>query len=488
MNIHANHSPRGVTLLLALLCFLTVQAQPGLEYWFDGNYRDKVNISAPSAAGTYKNDVNVKQLSQGFHTIYIRARGLSPDEHSPVTSAAFFKYDATDNTVLEYWFDDGEARRLTVPISIETDEVQALSLDLSDIDRFPLGVHRLNIRVCAHGGNYSPVYTTYVLRMPEGSGDAVLEYWFDDDLDTRANKAISIANDKPQTFDLDLSAFPIGFHKLSMRIAAGSSHCSQIYTAHILRLPIAAESGRLIYWLDDDYANRRSVSTTHASAFGSEIIADLQLPPASMGMHRLYWRASRGGLDGPVEEAAVLITKMYNSRASVHMANQSIWLDDNDPPVSGLNTLESTIVKNYYLSPNDYAEGQHAFHVMYQNSAGVWSEQNVTYFFKDAQSRLHVGFMDADDDVEGIGAVPGSEHLGCYYHDGTVIVDCLSSRLSTTGIVTVCDLTGKVLARQDVDCTDGLHAELSVGSVGRQLLIVKVFSGDVNFTRKLMAK
>ena len=188
MNKHANHLPRGVTLLLALLCYLAVQAQPGLEYWFDGNYGDKVNINSPSAAGTFKNNINVKQLSQGFHTIYIRARGLTQDGHSPITSAAFFKYDATDGTVLEYWFDNSEARRLSTPIDIETENVQALSLDLSDIDRFPLGVHRLNIRVSAHGGNYSPVYTTYVLRMPEGSGDAVLEYWLDDDLDNRCNK------------------------------------------------------------------------------------------------------------------------------------------------------------------------------------------------------------------------------------------------------------------------------------------------------------
>ena len=487
MNIHAKDSPRGVTLLMALLCLLTVQAQPGLEYWFDGNYGDKVNIYAPTTAGTYQNDINVERLSQGFHTINIRARGLRQDGHSPVTSAAFFKYDATDNTVLEYWFDDGEAQRLSTPISIETDDVQALSLDLSDIDRFPLGVHRLNIRVCAHGGNYSPVYTTYVLRMPEGSGDdAVLEYWFDDDLATRANRPISIASDKPQAFDLDLSAFPIGFHKLSIRIAAGSSHSSQIYTAHILRLPIAAESSRLIYWLDDDYANRRSVPTTSVSAFGSQIIANLTFPSASMGMHRLHWRASRGGLDGPVEEAAVLFTKKYNSRGSVHMASQSIWLDDNEPPVSSLNTVESVVVKNYWLNPDDFAEGQHAFHVMYQNSADVWSSENVTYFYKDAANRLRAGRMIPDE--TGIADATTAESLVCYCRDGQVVVDCQSARLGSTGYVTVSDLTGKQIAQAEADCSEGLYAELNVGSVGRQLLIVKVVSGNLLFTRKLMAR
>lgn len=484
MNIYANHSPRGVTLLLALLCCMAVQAQPGLEYWFDGNYGDKVNINAPSAAGTFNNNINVKQLSQGFHTIYIRARGLTQDGHSPVTSAAFFKYDATDNTVLEYWFDDGVAQRLSTPISIETDDVQALSLDLSDIERFPLGVHRLNIRVSAHGGNYSPVYTTYVLRMPEGSGSAVLEYWFDDNLATRANKTISIADDKPQTFDLDLSAFPIGFHKLSIRIAVGSSHSSQIYTAHILRLPIAAESGRLIYWLDDDYANRGWVSTTRASQFASEIYADLQFPSATMGMHRLRWRASRGGLDGPIEEAPILITKKYNSRGSVHLANQSIWLDDNDPPVSSLNTVENMIVKNYYLNPNDFDEGQHAFHVMYQNSADVWSEQNVTYFYKEPSTgRLRIGIM--PDDVDGINDAEQQEYFSCEHINGVLYVDCESPRLAPTGVIAVYDLQGRLLAQQKVANSQGIHAQLTLGSSPGRLLIVRLTSGEVVHSKKL---
>lgn len=484
MNIHANHSPRGVTLLLALLCCMAVQAQPGLEYWFDGNYGDKVNINAPSAAGTFKNNINVKQLSQGFHTIYIRARGLTQDGHSPVTSAAFFKYDATDNTVLEYWFDDGVAQRLSTPVSIETDDVQALSLDLSDIERFPLGVHRLNIRVSAHGGNYSPVYTTYVLRMPEGAGSAVLEYWFDDNLATRANKTISIADDKPQTFDLDLSAFPIGFHKLSIRIAAGSSHSSQIYTAHILRLPIAAESGRLIYWLDDDYANRGWVSTTRASQFASEIYADLQFPSATMGMHRLRWRASRGGLDGPIEEAPILITKKYNSRGSVHLTNQSIWLDDNDPPVSALNTVENMIVKNYYLNPNDFDEGQHAFHMMYQNSADVWSEQNVTYFYKEPSTgRLRIGIM--PDDVDGIDDAEQQEYFSCEHINGVLYVDCESPRLAPTGIIAVYDLQGRLLAQQKVANSQGIHAQLTLGSSPGRLLIVRLTSGEVVHSKKL---
>ena len=484
MNKHANHLPRGVTLLLALLCYLAVQAQPGLEYWFDGNYGDKVNINSPSAAGTFKNNINVKQLSQGFHTIYIRARGLTQDGHSPITSAAFFKYDATDGTVLEYWFDNSEARRLSTPIDIETENVQALSLDLSDIDRFPLGVHRLNIRVSAPGGNYSPVYTTYVLRMPEGSGDAVLEYWLDDDLDNRCNKSISIANDKPQLFDLDLSTFPIGFHKLSMRIAAGSSHSSQIYTAHILRLPIAVESGRLIYWLDDDYANRRSVPTTRASLFASEIYADLQFPSASVGMHRLHWRASRGGLDGPIEDTPVLITKKYNSRGSVHLTNQSIWLDDNDPSVSALNSVENIIVKNYYLNPNDYADGQHAFHMMYQNSADVWSEQNVTYFYKEPSTgMLRIGIM--PENVDGINDTEQQAYFSCKHINGVLYIDCESAQLAQTGIITVYDLQGRILARQTVTNNQGIHTQLTLESNPGQLLIVRLTSGGVIHTKKL---
>ena len=484
MNKHDNHMPRGVTLFLALLCCLAVQAQPGLEYWFDGNYGDKVNINAPSAAGTFKNNINVKQLSQGFHTIYIRARGLSQDDHSPITSAAFFKYDASSDNVLEYWFDEGEKRRLSTPINVETEDVQALSLDLSDIDRFPLGVHRLNIRVSAHGGNYSPVYTTYVLRMPEGSGEAVLEYWFDDDLDKRSSKPISLESDKPQLFDLDLTGFPIGFHKLSMRIAAGVSHSSQVYTSHILRLPIEQQSGRIYYWLDDDYANRKWVESSRISTKTSDYFIDLNFSSASIGMHRLRFQASRGGLNGPIEEAAVLFTKKYNSRGSVHLTNQSIWLDDNDPSVSALNSVENIIVKNYYLNPNDYADGQHAFHMMYQNSADVWSEQNVTYFYKEPSTGiLRIGIM--PEDVDGINDTEQQAYFSCKHINGVLYIDCESAQLAQTGIITVYDLQGRILARQTVTNNQGIHTQLTLESNPGQLLIVRLTSGGVIHTKKL---
>ena len=166
------------------------------------------------------------------------------------------------------------------------------------------------------------------------------------------------------------------------------------------------------------------------------------------------------------------------------MANQSIWLDDNDPPISALNTVENMIVKNYYLNPNDFDEGQHAFHVMYQNSADVWSEQNVTYFYKEPSTgRLRVGIM--PDDVDGINDAEQQEYFSCEHINGVLYVDCESPRLAQTGVIAVYDLQGRLLAQQKVANSQGIHTQLTLGSNPGRLLIVKLSSGTVIHTKKL---
>ena len=118
----------------------------------------------------------------------------------------------------------------------------------------------------------------------------------------------------------------------------------------------------------------------------------------------------------------------------------------------------------------------------------MWSAQNVTYFYKDASGKLRAGLLIPEDDVTALNESAGAEHLACYYRSGTIVVDCQSSKLAATGVVVVYDLTGRVLAREEVTCADGLHAELNVNSTGRQMLIVKVLSGDVHFTKKMVVK
>ena len=64
---------------------------------------------------------------------------------------------------LEYWFDDNFEQRASTPINTATGEAWVINLDMSDMTKFPLGLHRLNMRVLANG--YSPIYSDLVMPM-----------------------------------------------------------------------------------------------------------------------------------------------------------------------------------------------------------------------------------------------------------------------------------------------------------------------------------
>ena len=349
------------------------------------------------------------------------------------------------------------------------------------------------MRVAHDGGHYSPIYSAYVLRLPDGTGDSVLEYWFDDNYENRASMPVLTDKDGIQKLDLDfsdVSKFPHGLHRLNMRVAAGGSSFSPIYSAIVMRHYEGANN-TLTYWLDGDYANRRQLRTTELTPEKSNFIYKLDFSSATAGMHRLHYRIAKPKTDdGPVYEVPILITRLYNNTLSdIVITNQSTWLDDADAKQSVAAKPSSLYTEIFQLEPSSYADGQqHVFHMQFQNSAGVWSSQNATYFYKDASGKLRAGFVTPEDDVTAINETSEAERFVCYYREGAIIVDCQSPKLARTGIVVIYDLTGRVVAREEVDCSNGLHTELSVNSNNRQMLIVKVLSGDVHYSKKLFMK
>ena len=477
-------------MLLLLLCVLGANAQK-LQFWFDS---DKTVRQADVSAGTLRGKIDVQELAQGFHTIYMRVKQSGAEyEYSPITMSTFIKFATGEDSQLQYWFDEDVDNLATIAVDAASGKEQTLMLDLSNIERFPLGIHQLNMRVAHNGGHYSPIYSAYVLRLPGGTGDSVLEYWFDDNYENRVSRPVSADNDNVQKLDIDLSdvsIFPHGLHRLNMRVAVGGSRFSSVYSAIVMRL-YEGVNNTLTYWLDDDYANRRQLRTTNLGPLESNFIYKLDFSAATAGMHRLHYRIAKPTIDdGPVYEEPILVTRLYNNTLTdVTITNQSTWLDDADAKKSVVAKPSSLFTKIFQLEPSSYAEGQqHAFHMQFQNSAGVWSSPNVTYFYKDADGKLRAGRLELDENVTAISETAGTEQFSCYYRGGAIVVDCQSTRLASTGIVVACDLTGRVVARQEVDCGNGLHAELAAGTTGRQMLIVKVMSGEMNRTKKLVVR
>ena len=495
--------PKWLCSLVLLLSAITMKGQTGLEYWFD-TYSDPKLIGMPTAAGTLTSDINVKHLSQGFHTVYFRIQSHG-DTYSPIHSSLFFKFSGSENSVLEYWFGKDASKIGTVPIEsdsrsvqlldldlsdlekfplgihqlnlrvadcgyspvystlvmktngasgaaieywfgdnvedkgsapimVEYEESQLVSLDLSDVEKFPLGLHQLNMRVALDNGTYSPIYSAMILRMPNGSGGSMLEYWFDEDITKMGTMPIKLDNGDVQLLDLDLTNatyFPIGFHKLNMRVAANGNQYSPIYSAYVMRLPDGSKL-QITYWLDDDYKNRRYILPLYTKDGVTKFYTTLDFSSVSSGMHRFKYRIDTNGKDyGVIYEVPLLVTRKYNNDSNVTIVSEQHWLDDFNSTPTLVSNPQSTITQSYDLDPANYEVGQHAFYMQFKNSADVWSEQNVTYFYKEESGKLRAGLITSEDITgidDGIVDAPtiANNKKGVYSLTGVKLADDLS--------------------------------------------------------------
>lgn len=308
-----------------------------------------------------------------------------------------------------------------------------------------------------------------------------LEYWFDD----YSNVRTASLSGTTSKIGLNTDGLSQGFHRLCMRVKQSGNKYSPIYTSTFLKFP-SAESSELEYWLDDDYENRQNIKGSSIDGRTIHIGSSLDLSSVPSGMHRLKYRITENGYaHGVVYEVPILVTRLYNNQPDVTIVRQTNWVDEFIKISSDFVYPRSVATPTYTLNPNDYEVGQHAFHVQFRNSAGVWTEVNTTYFYKKEPSGpLYAGRMPAD--LTGIDEGTVSDYFNCTYRDGTLLVECQSPKLASTGILIVSDQTGKIITRQNVNASNGIRAEVNVKNAIRQLVIIRVLSGDLNMSRKII--
>ena len=205
------------SLFLLLPCESWAQEIVRCEYWFDGDITNKVeNKMNGGEAINIVSNVPTAQLYDGIHQFNFRVM-QSDGMYSPVLSRVFFKSAASSTELLEYWFDDNYENRASKELASADEEgTVAMSLDLSDNTKFPLGNHRLYLRVInSHG--ISAVYTSSVLKLQSGKIE-LLEYWVDGD-----NSKVDYVYGKTNGYDkdflesLNLGEVSEGVHRLYYR-------------------------------------------------------------------------------------------------------------------------------------------------------------------------------------------------------------------------------------------------------------------------------
>ncbi|MBR5061735.1 MAG: hypothetical protein IKX24_06285, partial [Prevotella sp.] len=139
-----------------------------------------------------------------------------------------------------------------------------------------------------------PLWLCLLCLFPRLTMAQTLEYWFDDHYDLRNTTSIA-ASDAEQELNLDLrdnTKFPMGFHKLNMRVTLAGKP-SAVSSSAVLKLA-AGKISQLEYWVDDDIANRKITNSKTISGKASndggstyQFFNDLDLTDVTPGYHRL---------------------------------------------------------------------------------------------------------------------------------------------------------------------------------------------------------
>ena len=317
-------------ILLLLLLSVTTRGQTliGYEYWFDTDFPSKVYIAHTQSDISF--DADISTFHQGMHYITFRVKDDKGKWSTPLTQ--YFYRTSSDNgannslTSYEYWLDTDYTKRKNVE---STKGVIAFDLDTSTLRQ---GMHYLNLRAKDKLGNWSNLLTQffYQTSSDNGADNSLIsyEYWLDTDYAERKNvesvKGVI-------AFDLDTSTLRQGMHYLNFRAKDKLGNWSNLLTQFFYQTSNdnGADNSLISYeyWLDSDYAERKTVENTNGV-----ITFDLDASSLRQGVHYLNFRAK-----DKLGNWSNLLTQYLMKTSAVtdnKISNYGYWLNDD------LNTLK----------------------------------------------------------------------------------------------------------------------------------------------------
>ena len=377
-----------LTLLIMLPIGLSAQSVTGMQYWFDNGSKHTISVSE----GSNTKSISTDGLSVGMHTLYYRFTQSGGDvvwegditdvetgdvthervyytdlDYSPVYSSRFFKHDESQGSTVEYWFDN-KSSSYHATTSLSGAEGETVSLDLTDISKFPLGFHQLNMRFSTPGKSPSAIYTADVMKFSAGS--RYLQYWVDDNYSPESPKVegtvMTAHLDDGKTRDdvvfsmtqLPLTDVEPGLHHLYYRTCdANGVAGSAVYSAIIFRH--ASEANQIEYWFDDDASTIQKKQFAEAYQNGATYSLDLTSDVFPQGLHQLNIRVSTKNGSKSAIYSTPVVKMSANSFKTVEF-----WLDDDREHIK---TLSGSLSSNGVaivgdLDFGDAAPGMHYLH------------------------------------------------------------------------------------------------------------------------------
>lgn len=178
----------------------------------------------PDATGVSVLSLDLSRLTPGLHTLYVRARSAE-GYGTPLASCLVFcppsgHRPGSERSVVEYWIDDMQGERHTIPMSTYRQGTYAITIPTGSLAP---GLHTLYLRTRSAQGAVSNAYTVlfYRLPRPQSIDYTRLVYWFDDRAErprqVRLAEAISAGDEVDLV--LDANGLTRGQHTLHCYLA-----------------------------------------------------------------------------------------------------------------------------------------------------------------------------------------------------------------------------------------------------------------------------
>lgn len=220
--------------------------------WFDNDY--STLQSGNNLTETILLDVS--QLLDGYHVVYIQVDGGADAASTPITRP-FLKVPqviGVDYLTCLFIVDDQLYKQERVSAS---GGVVAWNLDVSGLSQ---GLHRAYIEVVTPSGAATTAYNTYFIRSTTNAELGQMQCVYNIDGGEFQTTAGSISG-QDYHFDLDVSALEDGLHRLTYMLNDGNGVSTKVQTQFFTKIPLGGNGiTQYEYWLNQNFETRHQVT------------------------------------------------------------------------------------------------------------------------------------------------------------------------------------------------------------------------------------
>ena len=276
----------------------------------------------------------------------------------------------------EYWIDRNYDNHKKVSLS-QVEENISFSIDTKDLIE---GIHDISLRIQDTDGNWSGIVSSYyfVTRYKRNEGTRVTscEYWIDDDYTQRRTADVS---GESFALTLDMMQLHSGMHTVSLRMKDDKNNFTGIVRSYCFVRPVPEQTaGEVVsceYWIDNDFAQRKTVSVS-----GENIALALDMSELTNGKHTISMRVTneQGNYSGVITDS---FYKFSVEEEAGKIVACEYWTDEdfaNKKEVAIGN--DGTVT--FSIDASSQTDGMHMLSWRIRDDKGKYGGLNSSMYFK----------------------------------------------------------------------------------------------------------